>query len=333
MASGAMTVNGQEFYGHLSDPSNIWNRREVYEKTWNWPKEMGFGGLKMFNVRPGLVLSMVDYKTYHPMIVHYNKLVLPVVLGFCIESGQGFGFQNSANQISWGGKRGSGFLSYQQSWQGYVTYPQHLQIQMVGFYISPSLLGSLIDEQVEGFPADIQAIIKGDLNRSFYQPITITPSISYLLHQIRNCQYQGIQKKIFLEAKTLEMFAYIQDQLTEIKNISESKRNFRSNEIKQIQEAWNILSHNLEKPPGLVELARRVGTNKEKLNQGFRQIYGNSAFELLRIRRLEKAREMLEDGEKNVTEVSLMLGTPIPKTLPGLSKNSLESILENIFAE
>ena len=65
---------------------------------------------------------------------------------------------------------------------------------------------------------------------------------------------------------------------------------------------------NLENPPSLLELARQVGINKNKLNQNFRQVFGTSVFDYLRIRRLERSKELLKSKAKNVTEVAFEVG-------------------------
>jgi transcriptional regulator GlxA family with amidase domain len=60
-----------------------------------------------------------------------------------------------------------------------------------------------------------------------------------------------------------------------------------------IREAEFLLMNNLETPPSLPELARRVGINKTKLSQGFREIFGTSVFNHIRSLRLERGRELL----------------------------------------
>jgi AraC-like DNA-binding protein len=83
---------------------------------------------------------------------------------------------------------------------------------------------------------------------------------------------------------------------------------FRPDDMERIREAGNVLMRDLENPPSLLELASQVGVNKNKLNQGFRQIFGTSVFDHLRILRLERARELLESKQKNVTEVAFDVG-------------------------
>jgi AraC-like DNA-binding protein len=76
----------------------------------------------------------------------------------------------------------------------------------------------------------------------------------------------------------------------------------------RIHEARDILTGNLENPPTLTELSRRVGINTTKLKRGFRQIYGISPYALLRRERLRLACRLLGDKHPNITEISHHLG-------------------------
>ncbi len=64
-----------------------------------------------------------------------------------------------------------------------------------------------------------------------------------------------------------------------------------SDDIERVRAARDMLVRDLESPPSLLQLARQAGLNKNKLNQGFNQLFGTSAFEYLRIHRLEQAKK------------------------------------------
>jgi AraC-like DNA-binding protein len=64
----------------------------------------------------------------------------------------------------------------------------------------------------------------------------------------------------------------------------------------------------VENPPFLLELARQVGLNEKKLNLGFKQVFGTTVFDYLRTYRLEKAKQLLNEGKMNVTEVAFGVG-------------------------
>ncbi len=86
------------------------------------------------------------------------------------------------------------------------------------------------------------------------------------------------------------------------------KRFISYKDIKKVEEAHYIISQNLDNPPKLIDLARRVGLNDYKLKNGFRQAYGMSVHQALKKMRLEKAEEFIKNGIKNVTEAAFSVG-------------------------
>ena len=97
-------------------------------------------------------------------------------------------------------------------------------------------------------------------------------------------------------------------QLVADKDKYDNAITLHSKDMERIMYIKEILLSNLEKPPSLLELARISGTNKNKLNTDFRQVFGTSVFEFLRASRLEYARELLENKKMNVTEASFEVG-------------------------
>ncbi|MEL6332487.1 MAG: helix-turn-helix transcriptional regulator, partial [Cyanobacteria bacterium J06626_26] len=54
--------------------------------------------------------------------------------------------------------------------------------------------------------------------------------------------------------------------------------------------------------------ARKVGTNRLKLNQGFHQVYGTTPFRYLRACRLTQARRLLTTSDLPVESVAAAVG-------------------------
>lgn len=177
-------------------------------------------------------------------------------------------------------------------------------IYWVGIRVEPRLLNTLIESQPEQISAELSGIIKGCKEDFFCYIGEMTASMQIAIHQIINCPYEGFTKKIYLEAKALELLAYLitdlhPENVSTILHPEEQKLVFRAREI---------LIQNLEEPPSLLELARKVGLNEYKLKVGFREIFGTTVFGCLRHERLEHARQLLEEGTKSVTEVAYSVG-------------------------
>jgi YesN/AraC family two-component response regulator len=72
--------------------------------------------------------------------------------------------------------------------------------------------------------------------------------------------------------------------------------------------AIGLLEKNLREPPGMVELAHRVGTNERKLTQIFRRKVGMTVFDFLVELRLETARRLLEGSGLQIQLIADRVG-------------------------
>ncbi len=77
---------------------------------------------------------------------------------------------------------------------------------------------------------------------------------------------------------------------------------------KAIQKARFLLTHNLETPPSLSELAAAVGMSVSKLKMLFPKICGMPPYEYLRKIRMQRAMELLHQDGINVTEAAMAVG-------------------------
>lgn len=79
-----------------------------------------------------------------------------------------------------------------------------------------------------------------------------------------------------------------------------------------IAAAQQLISDTLSELPGLSELARRVGTYRERLNQLFNTRLGVSVFEYVRELRMERAMLLLRDSDLEIREIASVIGFSNP---------------------
>lgn len=76
--------------------------------------------------------------------------------------------------------------------------------------------------------------------------------------------------------------------------------------------AQQFIRDSLSDLPGLSELARRVGTYRERLNQLFNARLGVSVFEYVRELRMERAILLLRDSDLEIREIASIIGIANP---------------------
>ncbi|MEH2169748.1 MAG: AraC family transcriptional regulator [Nostoc sp.] len=175
--------------------------------------------------------------------------------------------------------------------------------------LEPHLLRLLSMGQEAYLPPLLKPFLETDTPPSFHQSLgKMTPAMQLALHQLLHCPFQGIMRRTYLEAKTLELITLQFAQLFNDGTPSYQLVNLKRNDVERIYQARDILIKDITNPPSLIELARQVELNDRKLKQGFRQLFGTTVFGYLHDYRLEKACQFLMEGRMNVAQVSYAVG-------------------------
>lgn len=304
----AMTIiNAEEVFGNFSGLSESQGTEDTFEKSWNWPGEIGDGSMSIIGLRPGIFLEVGDYRLFDARASIAYELMPLVCFGFSISGSTKYSFDGGDHQDEfWGYKQGYSTVGFKPKQQAKVK-PSAGSQRYVFIWIDPVLLKSFMNEQLHDLPFSLQNIMNGS-NDHYYQESITTPYVNTAIHQIMDCPYHSSLKRLYIESKALELISYSLGQLIPSPGTMKEASNLLTDDKERIWQARNILISNLGNPPSLVELARRVGTNKTTLNKGFRQLFGTSTFDYLRIYRLERARQLLKSRQMNVTQAALDVG-------------------------
>ncbi len=180
--------------------------------------------------------------------------------------------------------------------------------RQVGIVISPERLRSYFESDLNALHPMLQSILEEKQHNLFCKIHSIIPAMHSALTQLLDCPYTGISRKLFFESRALELLALQLSQLS-APAPKRTTGGFRLHLVdrKRTETARDLLVSRLDDPPGLGQLAREAGMSHPKLNRCFREMYGMTVFEYLRNERLNRAREMLDQG-LNVTETAYAVG-------------------------
>ncbi|MGG6269529.1 helix-turn-helix transcriptional regulator [Leptolyngbya sp. AN03gr2] len=164
----------------------------------------------------------------------------------------------------------------------------------------------LIGDTFELLPSDLVTALQQPSDRDFWHLSKTTPTMQSTLRQILNCPHQGLTRKLYLEAKAIELIALRLETLSEA--LAPESNQLKPDEIDRIYWARDILVEQLCEPPSLLGLARQVGLNDYKLKAGFRACFGTTVLGYLQTERMELARSLLVESTLKVKEVSQQVG-------------------------
>lgn len=188
-----------------------------------------------------------------------------------------------------------------------VTLMERQHYRILNLYISPQQLYSQLGGKLDIAPVEIQKIIEGTFCKPYFIAYDMSPQTRMIIDQILNSPYEGALKDLFLEHKSMELILRQFYELQDGGGYNDYSR-IGSGDIDHIQAAKTILFENLENPPSLIDLAQRVGINSTKLKKGFRQVFGTTAYAMVRQERIRRACELLDQGALNIAEIGHQLG-------------------------
>lgn len=284
--------------------------KDGYEAHWQWPGNVSSGFFYIIKLRPGLILSIMKHQSWKPLSIGPEAVtacfLLSYTLGGKISTDLGGG-KSTGNNIIYNSDKC--YISYMPGRYGIASYKPTTPLCAISILIEPWLMSALLEEQDGKSSLGICDIVgKAATDKYLNLSLDIPPLINMKLHEILGCPYQGKLKKLFLEGKTLELIAHSLSQLGIGASPHQKSFNHMPPAPDFVHEVRDLLIVNMQDPPSLSDLCKQVGVNRNKLCSCFRQAYGATVFEYLRICRLERSKELLASGEKKVTEVAFEVG-------------------------
>ncbi|MCP4118636.1 MAG: helix-turn-helix transcriptional regulator [Desulfobacteraceae bacterium] len=275
-------------------------------RTRQQPIPQGLPAFETIPLRPGLEMTIcnkshprglkIDFDIEKsPVSLSYN-LSLPMRTTMVHENGRKTMVERRA---------GDGFMAYLPNTRGTNEAPSGL-LTSLSIYIARPVFCELFTQLPDGLKKLEASRSKDPVARPVYHKSAMDWNVRFIIRQIVQCPYQGDTRRVFLEAKALELIAHKLDEMgrMDLGGASQLSRG----DLDRAREAYHILLNRIECPPSLQDLSVMVGMNRNKLNNGFKKLYGGTVFKVLRDARLSKAVSLLQDTDSSLSEIALSVG-------------------------
>lgn len=171
-------------------------------------------------------------------------------------------------------------------------------------YLSLSKYLSILGDSVEILPKNFQIAAERQ-NLCYFKNHTWHPGIRQIVTQMQQPHFSPLAGRIFLESKMLEIIAI----MLELQHrCAESQQFIPKKDEEKIRYAREILEQDLANPPSLSRLARLIGSNEFALKKGFKAVFGAPVYQFLQKLRMERAAELLQTTNLQVSEIALSVG-------------------------
>ena len=185
--------------------------------------------------------------------------------------------------------------------------PLHLELApqswVISFVISIKKFHALFSTEADYIPF----LSDENNDKKYYNESNISPSMAIVLSQLFNYNLNPSIKNLYYKGKSYELLSLYFNR-TEDPDAEQCPFLIDEENVMKIRKAKDIVIANMAEPPGLQELADKVGINLKKLKMGFKQIYGDTVYGFLFDYKMDYARKLLDSGSYNVNEVGLKIG-------------------------
>jgi len=188
--------------------------------------------------------------------------------------------------------------------EGMINIKGGVAMRTVAVYVSKDLLLEMTegDKRFTGLSKALR-IRNGLYQLGAFNP---SPETQLIATQLLSCPLKGACRRLYVESKTLELISAALDKIGS--DARPGHFPLSKSDVERIREARRLLLEDITNPPRIRQLAKSVGINEFKIKYGFREVFGCTIRQCLRMHRMETARSMLADTDTTVGTVASMVG-------------------------
>ena len=177
-----------------------------------------------------------------------------------------------------------------------------LEIEREKFQVKMECDIKSLDDELEQLFKDIKA------NGAFYHSGNYSLNIADILTQMVDFTDENFTRKLFLEGMAYQILTHQILQYQDDKKEEGSRTLIRSTELKQINHISSLIESNISDVPTVENLAREAGLNINKLQEGFKKLYGTTVNNYVQKTRLDAAYNLLTKTDLNISEIVNAIG-------------------------
>ncbi|MDC8000472.1 AraC family transcriptional regulator [Aequorivita todarodis] len=308
----AIQVNSLPLKDVIRDIAKVFNipfSENCDEYLLKLPSPVGEGTIRGINFEGGLGLIQYDCLFNEDMEIHFVvNNIHPLKFLYTVEGILRHRFENEdelhtieqfQNAIVASSKRNGHVLLFKANQRITVN---SLEIEREKFQAKMACDIKSLDDELEQLFKDVKA--KG----AFYYSGNYSLSISDILTGMREFTSENFTRKLFLEGMAYQILTHQILQYQDDKKDEGSRTLLRSSELKQINHISSLIESNISDVPTVEILAREAGLNVNKLQQGFKKLYGTTVNNYVQKTRLDAAYNLLTKTDLSISEIVSAIG-------------------------
>ncbi|ACF13454.1 transcriptional regulator, AraC family [Chloroherpeton thalassium ATCC 35110] len=202
-------------------------------------------------------------------------------------------------------------IFYVNGFRGHTLWECKRDMQVLEVNLMPELFLKYLPESGQRFSEFHRKIRRGETALLSPHNFSITPAMLWLIHEIITCSRSGFFKRVFLEAKVIELLLLQLEQICEAD--AQPQRALKKADVEKMFHVKQIIEQNMNSSYSLADLAKAARTNQFTLKKGFKEIFGTTVFGYWNDLKMAEAKTLLLEQKLSVSEVSVQLGYKNPQ--------------------
>lgn len=304
-----------ENFGAVCDEENN-------ELCFDIPEDKGRGYVKAIFFSHGVGILDIDFQLEETLLIELSRSkVQPLRMIFNRETTISHQFSGKEEQIEIHHLE-STIVSANTRNNTILSIPANSPICIFSLEINRKLFEDKIEDFLPAMNSDLEELFR-DVNgiNLFFRKGHYSLDISQAIEEIIECELIGFTRAVFLEGKAYEILSHRLRQYLDDLASPNKRKILRQTTVKKIEEAAGIIKAELENLENILSLARRVGLNQNTLQSGFKHLYGSSVNTYIRNAKIEKAKELIETTDLNITQITYRIGINSRSYFSKLFKN------------
>ncbi|MDN3723739.1 AraC family transcriptional regulator [Aequorivita sp. SDUM287046] len=273
------------------------------------PSRVGKGTIRGINFEGGLGLIQYDCLFKEDLEIHFIvNNVHPLKFLYTAEGILFHRFENQANLQPIEQYQNAIVASSNQN--GHVLFfkanqkitVNSLEIEREKFQSKMACDINSLDDELEQLFKDIKA------KKAFYYNGNYSLAIADILTAMHEFISENFTRKLFLEGMAYQILTQQILQYQDDKKDEGNRTLLRSSELKQINYISGLIESNISDIPTVENLARESGLNVNKLQEGFKKLYGTTVNNYVQKVRLDAAYSLLTKTDLSISEIVIAIG-------------------------
>lgn len=265
-----------------------------------FPKEIGDFSIKETLINKDIFLFHTNMNLKQNINLESKGLVEGLYINILLEGS--FNYKNTNNDFQYNMIKNKTSLSFINETAGYTEIKSNTKYQSVGILVR----GDFLEKNLLNHISNIDELKQKSISLLKNSPTNYNTSIC--VNQLFNSPKSKNLDHLYKESKVLEILFYEFQDILNNTRTNNQKVKFDEYDFDALDLAKEILIQNIKNPPSIKELSKKVKLNEFKLKIGFKQRFHTTPYNMLIKYRMEKSKELLENTDMNILEISQKIG-------------------------